>query len=154
MPEDNQSESKIEELKQQGNLNLRPDHVRDPFFLDDDFFDPLDLLQVKYEMLRRVQIEGKQVIQVAADFGFSRRAFYQIRSAFNQGGLTGLLQKKRGPQRRHKLTDTIMEFLKGRILEKGDLPSKVLAEDVWERFGVKVHKRTIERALSDRKKKL
>ena len=154
MPEDNQSESKIEELKQHGNFNPRSDHVRDSFFLDDDFFDPLDLLQVKYEMLRLVQIEGKPVTQAAADFGFSRRAFYQIRSTFNQGGLTGLLQKKRGPQRRHKLTDTVMAFLKERILEKGDLPVGVLVEDVSERFGVKVHKRTIERALSDRKKKL
>ena len=154
MPEDNQSESKIEELKQHGNFNPRSDHVSDPFFLNDDFFDPLDLLQVKYEMLRRVQIEGKPVTQAVVDFGFSRRAFYQIKAAFNQRGLTGLLQKKRGPQKRHKLTDTIMAFLKERILEKGDLPVGVLVEDVSEQFGVKVHKRTIERALSARKKKL
>ncbi len=154
MPEDNQSEAKIKKLKQQANLNPGADHVSDPLFSDDTFFDPQDLLQVKYEMLRRVQMEGKPVTQTVADFGFSRRAFYQIKSAFNQGGLTGLLQKKRGPQRRYKLTDTVMDFLKGRLLEKENLASEVLVEEVAERFGVKVHKRTIEKALSGRKKKL
>src|SRR4051812_49751372 len=36
----------------QGTLNPRADDVRDPAFVDSEFFDPRDLVQVKYEMLR------------------------------------------------------------------------------------------------------
>ncbi|NQU62947.1 MAG: helix-turn-helix domain containing protein [SAR324 cluster bacterium] len=152
MPQNIQFKEKLEVLKQQGNLNPHSDHVSDSFFVDDKFFDPFDLLQEKYEMLRRVQLEGKPVTQAVVDFGFSRRAFYQIQAIFKQEGLAGLLQKKRGPKRRHKLTGVVMDFLNGRILEKGDLPAGVLVEEVFERFGLQVHKRTIERALSHQKK--
>ena len=152
MSEDH-SQAKREKLKEQGNLNLHPDRVSDPLFSEDAFFDPCDLLQVKYEMLRCVQLEGRPVTQAATDFGFSRRAYYQIRAAFDQGGLLGLLQKKRGPQRRHKLTGEVMDFLAGRIEEKGEFKASVLVSEVAERFGLKVHRRTIERALGSGKKK-
>jgi hypothetical protein len=44
-----------------------------------DFFDPQDLLQVKYEMLRHVDVDKAPVTEAAAAFGLSRPAFYQAR---------------------------------------------------------------------------
>src|SRR5215469_8633345 len=45
-------------LTEQGTAHPRPEAVTDPLFYDSAFFDPNDLVQVKYEMLRSVQVEG------------------------------------------------------------------------------------------------
>lgn len=39
-------------------VNPRPEAVSDPLFAGSEFFDARDLVQVKYEMVRRVQIDG------------------------------------------------------------------------------------------------
>jgi hypothetical protein len=67
---------KLEALRQQGSLNPRPDKVRDPLFTTADFFDARDLVQVKYEMVRRVLVDGQPVSSTASSFGFSRPTFY------------------------------------------------------------------------------
>ena len=73
-------EDKESSLRRDHALNPRPQAVRDPAFTSGNlFFDPRDVVQVKYEMLRRVRQEGEPVSQVAADFGFSRPSFYQAR---------------------------------------------------------------------------
>jgi hypothetical protein len=95
MPE---KDSKLELLREQGTLNPRPREVTDPLFAKDSFFDPRDLVQVKYEMLRRVQSEGHLITGAATAFGFSRPSFYQAPSAFQEGGLTDLVPHKRGPK--------------------------------------------------------
>jgi hypothetical protein len=41
-------------------------------FQDSDFFDPNDLVQVKYEMLRQGQLDKRAVPPKAKEFGFSR----------------------------------------------------------------------------------
>ena len=99
-------------LQQQGNLHRRPQAVTDPLFLQHPFFDPHDLVQVKYEMLRRAQSEGHSVTQAAAAFGFSRPSFYQALAAFEHGGLGGLIAHKRGPKAAHKLTAEVVQFVR------------------------------------------
>ena len=108
MPE---KDPKREALRQQGTLNPRPGEVIDKLFAEDSFFDPRDLVQVKYEMLRRVQSEHQSVSEAAAAFGFSRPSFYQAQSAFEQDGLAGLVPHKRGPKRAHKLTEEVLTFI-------------------------------------------
>ena len=85
---------KLDSLRQQGTLNPRPQTVTDELFGSSEFFDARDLVQVKYEMLRRVQKEGRSISAVAVAFGFSRPSFYQTRSAFEKGGLAGLVPRK------------------------------------------------------------
>ncbi len=63
-------------------------------FKRSDFFDARDLVQVKYEMLRRVRVEARPITESAAAFGFSRPSFYQAQSAFDLGGLSGLLAEE------------------------------------------------------------
>jgi transposase len=146
-------DAKLRTLQQQGTLNPRPKSVRDELFLRDDFFDPRDLVQVKYEMLRRVRTEGRSVTDAAANFGFSRPSFYQAQSVFEQDGLAGLAPHKRGPRQAHKLTDEVLAFI-GEVREKEPsirLPD--LVNRIRERFGVKVHPRSIERSLQRHQKK-
>src|SRR5580693_10033164 len=104
------TEAKKTSLRQLGALNRQPHEVVDPLFRDNDFFDALDLVQVKYEMLRRVRVDGWSVAAAARAYGFSRLAVYQAQSAFIQTGLPGLLPKRPGPRRAHKLSDAIVDF--------------------------------------------
>lgn len=146
-------DSKRRTLQQQGALNPRPKTVRDELFLEDEFFDPRDLVQVKYEMLRRVRTDGKSVTDAAANFGFSRPSFYQAQFAFEQDGLTGLVPRKRGPKQAHKLTEEVLSFI-GEVRQKEPsirLPD--LVKRIQEHFGTKVHPRSIERSLLRHQKK-
>jgi transposase len=140
-------------LREQGALNRHPEKVTDPLFDEGEFFDRQDLVQVKYEMLRRVEAEGKTVTETAGSFGFSRPCFYQAQAAFAGQGLPGLVPKKRGPRGAHKATEEVVAFLAEVLEKEGRVSSHVLARRVRDRFGLKLHRRTIERALA-RKKKL
>ena len=145
---------KIRALQQQGTLNPRPKAVRDPLFLQDDFFDPRDLIQVKYEMLRRVRTEGQSVTDAAASFGFSRPSFYQAQSAFEDGGLAGLAPHKRGPRQAHKLTEEVLTFIGEVRQEEPSIRWPDLVKRIQKRFRIKVHPRSIERSLLRHQKKL
>ena len=118
-----------------------------------EFFDPRDLVQVKYEMLRTVEKEGRSVKHASEVFGFSRPAFYQAQSQFKQGGVTGLVKRRPGPKSAHKLTDDILAFIEEKVIEGQSLRARRLAPLIKERFGKDVHPRTIERAVTRRKKK-
>jgi hypothetical protein len=93
------SRLKLEALRASGTLNPRPERVADPLFHSQAFFDAHDLVQVKYEMLRRVACEHASVKTAAADFGFSRMAWYQGQARYERAGLAGLLPRQRGPKR-------------------------------------------------------
>ena len=79
MPKPPPQDPKVESLRQQATLNPRPQTVTDDLFTDSEFFDPRDLVQVKYEMLRRVEKDGHSISEAATRFGFSRPSFYQAR---------------------------------------------------------------------------
>ena len=143
---------KEKRLADSGTLNPNPEEVTDPLFKGHVFFDAQDLIQVKYEMLRRVEKEGRSVAQVAKDFGFSRRHFYELQKQFSEAGLLGFLPEKRGPKGGHKLTSEIVAFIDTQIEKNSSLNATKLAEIVENQFNTKVHPRSIERALERKKK--
>lgn len=146
-------ERKAEALREQGALNVNPERVSDELFHANDFFDARDLLQVKYEMVRRVEREGATVAEAARAFGFSRPTFYQARTALEREGLGGLLPKRPGPKKARKLTEEIVAFLVQEREKKVRLDAVALARRVRERFGISLHPRTVERALARKKKR-
>src|SRR5215831_14920616 len=101
MPRTQKDTDKQKALRHHGTLNPRPQDVRHALFQDSDFFDPEDMTQVKYEMLRQVRVDKRPISQAAHEFGFSRPSFYMANAAFEQAGLAGLLPLKRGPRRGH-----------------------------------------------------
>ena len=145
---------KTRALQQEASLHPHPEQVTDELFLTHEFFDPRDLVQVKYEMLRRVQSEGQAVSQSAAHFGFSRPSFYQAQAAFEQGGLPALMPQKRGPKKAHKLTAEVLAFVRQAQQEDPSLRSAALVSLVQDRYGITVHPRSIERAWTRSQKKL
>lgn len=153
MPKPSPPAPKQQALRQQSSLNPHPEHVRDALFQDNDFFDPADLVQVKYEMLRRVQKDGQTVSKAAAAFGFSRPSFYQAQSALQQEGLAGLVPHKRGPKHAHKLTPEVIDLIHEKRQQDSALPAPALAAAVKEKFAISVHPRSIERGLARTQKK-
>ena len=141
-------------LQQEGSLHPHPEQVTDELFLTHEFFDPRDLVQVKYEMLRRVQSEGQAVSQSAARFGFSRPSFYQAQATFQQGGLPALMPQKRGPKKAHKLTAEVLAFVRQAQQQDSSLRPAALASLVQQRYGITVHPRSLERSLTRSQKKL
>lgn len=144
---------KVTALRQQGCLNPRPERVTDPLFASSDFFDRRDLVQVKYEMLRRVRAEGQAIAASAQAFGFSRPSFYQAQAALDRDGLAGLVPKRPGPRRAHKLGAEVMDFLRQQLATEPALQAAALARRVGTQFGLQVHPRSIQRALARQEKK-
>lgn len=139
---------KLAALRAERSLNPRPEAVRDEAFRESAFLDARDLVQVKYEMVRRVQVEGEAVSRAARAFGFSRQSFYQAAAALTAGGLAALVPGRPGPRRAHKLSGEVVAFARERLEAEPSLRSAELAELIAERFGVRVHPRSVERALA------
>jgi hypothetical protein len=144
---------KMEALRADGALYRHADQVTDPAFATHEFFDPRDVVQVKYEMIRRVEVGAQPVAPTAAAFHFSRPSFYQAQRAFQRRGLAGLLPRKRGPRGGHKLTTEIVAFLRDLRDAEPSLRAPELARRVAQQFATTVHPRSIERALARQEKK-
>lgn len=145
--------TKLDALRQSGTIHPHPQLVTDPLFHGQPFFDAHDLMQVKYELLRKVEVDGAPVSTAVTAFGLSRPSYYQARSAFEQDGLAGLAPQKRGPRRAHKFTAEVLAFLEQLRGEQPELRYRDMAEQVRERFGVSLNPRSIEHRLRRGQKK-
>jgi len=145
-------DEKSKALKQQNLLYPKASTVTDELFQTLIFFDPRDLLQVKYEMVRRVLKDGWSVSRAASAFGFSRISYYRIQHAVQTLGVLGLMPQKRGPTRPTKITDAVLLFLRQRLEHQPALSAAKLKALLVSELGVQVHIRTIERALRGKKK--
>jgi len=143
---------KAQVLQDSGTLNPHADQVTDELFRQHTFFDSADLVQVKYEMLRRVKKRERSVSRAALDFGFSRRHFYVIQQQFAECGFQGLVPVKRGPRGAHKLDGAVMAFVHQALEDDPNLKAPALSHLIRSQFHLKVHPRSIERALARKKK--
>jgi transposase len=143
---------KEEALRAARALNPRPEAVTDPAFAESEFLDARDLVQVRYEMVRRVRAEGQTISAAAASFGFSRPSWYAAAAALDEAGLPGLLPARPGPRRAHKLTAEIVAFLIATLADDPGLGADDLAGRVGQSFGITVHPRSVERALERARK--
>lgn len=152
MPKLKKPDQKLLALKRTGTLNPHPAAVSDTLFRENPFFDSKDLLQVRYEMLRRHRIDGGSVVEVSSLFGVSRPTFYQAEAAFERSGLTGLVPKQRGPKEGHKLSAQVIEHVRTLKASSPGLTTVECIRAVQEKFGVTVHRRSLERAMAGKKK--
>jgi len=134
-------------------LNPHPDQVTDPEFLASDFFDARDAVQVKYEMVRKVRAGGAPVTQAAAAFGSSRPANYRAPPALESSGLEGLVPARPGPRGGHKLTGQILAWAEQQLAADPGLRPAQLPGPIEQAFGVRVHPRSVEKALARRRER-
>lgn len=142
---------KVEALRNEGTLNPVPENVRDPKFHENEFFDPHDIVQVKYEMLRRVSVENAPVSVAAEAYGVSRPTYYQTKAGFERAGLAGLAPRKRGPRGPHKLRGQALAFIRQQLVAGEPVRARELAKLVQQKFDLNIHPRTIERAVVGKK---
>jgi transposase len=135
--------SRLRALAEAGLAHPNPAAVRSPLFASGaGFFLASDKVQVKYEMLRAHLADGMPVTEAAAAHGYSRAAFYLVSAAFEELGMAGLLDERRGRRGPMKLRPEIVEFIRAEAAASG----AQIAEQVADRFGVRLHRRTVERA--------
>ena len=137
-------ETRLAALERLGLVHPHPEAVSAALFCDGGpFFLALDKVQVKYEMLRAHVLDGVSVTEAAAAHGYSRGGFYLVLAAFSEQGMTGLLDERRGRRGPLRLTDEIVHYLRAAPRESS---GAALAREVEQRFGVSLHRRTVERA--------
>jgi transposase len=142
---------KVTALLAEGTFNPAAEKVRDPKFREHDFFDPRDLVQVKYELLRRVSLEHASVTAATAEYGMSRPTYYQAKAHFATVGIAGLVPRKRGPRGPHKLQGEALAFVKQHLVAGEPLRARALAKRLHQQFHLTIHPRTIERAVAGKK---
>lgn len=143
--------TKADILLEEGTLNPSPEKVLDPKFRQSEFFDSRDLVQVKYEMLRRVSVENASVTDAAQECGVSRPTFYQAKASLEKAGVAGLVPKRPGPRGPHKIRGEVLAFLNKQLVPGRPIRARELATLIRKEFGVEVHPRTIERAVRGKK---
>jgi len=151
-PESTRRNPKGEALARDGVLNPHPEAVLDPLFKENPFFDPRDLVQVRYEMVRRHQTDAVSITDVAKSFGVSRPTFYKIQSALADQGLAGLAPQQRGPKDGHKISAEVLSFVDEVKTASPGLTVPQVVGMIAEKFGFNVHRRSLERALARKKK--
>ena len=142
---------KVQALLEQGALNPAPEKVQDPKFHDGEFFDVRDIVQVKYEMLRRVSVEKASVASATQEYGVSRPTYYQTKASFQDAGIAGLLPGKRGPRGPHKLQGEVLAFIHEHVVAGQPIRARQMAKLIQKKFDLDVHPRTIERAVAVKK---
>ncbi len=140
-------DAKVVALRAERSLNPRPERVVDEAFLASAFFDARDLLQVKYELVRRVQVDAWSVTRAVGAFGFSRPSYYAAAAALEAEGLAGLLVERPGPRRSHKLGEEVLAFVLEQLAIGAAARPRDLVGLIEARYGVRVHPRSIERAV-------
>jgi transposase len=134
-------------------LNPHPEQVTDPEFRGSDFFDARDAVQVKYEMVRKVKAGGAPVTEAAAAFGYSRPAYYAAAAALKSSGLDGLVPARPGPRGASKLTEETLAWAEEQLAADPALRPARLPDRIEEAFGVRVHPRSVEKALARRRER-
>ena len=134
-------------------LNPRPEQVTDPGFLSSEFFDARDVVQVKYEMVRKVKADDVPVTEAAAAFGYSRPSYYEAAAALERSGLEGLVPARPGPRGASKLTGQVLAWAEQQLAADPGLRPAQLVPLIEESFGVRVHPRSVEKALARRRER-
>ena len=145
------TDPKAAALLKEGSLNPSPEKVSDPKFQASEFFDPRDLVQVRYEMLRRVSVDDVSVTEAAAEYGVTRPTYYQAKASFDEAGIAGLVPRRRGPRGPHKLQGEVLALVQKQHVPGEPIRARELAEAIRQEFSVDIHPRTIERALALKK---
>ena len=115
------------------------------------FYDPMDAVQVKYEMIREAQDSGRTIGDIAEDFGFSRTAYYAIKEGFDANGMLAFIPEKKGPRRQHKLTEVLQEFIDEYTAGHPKAKAAEIAGAIMSEKGAEISKRTVERYLAKKK---
>lgn len=139
--------NKKDVLSKIGALNKNPAKVTNSLFIEQDFFDPLDNVQIKYEMLRANQVDNQKVSHVCKQFNYSREAFYVILRRFKKQGIVGFLENSRQKKNTIMLNQGIVKMIIHTKFNNPDISGSNLAQKINAKFNTDYKKRAIEKAV-------
>ena len=145
--------SKQDILIENGTFNKNHARVTEPRFISDDFYDPQDLAQVKYEMLRTARETGRNIEEITGSFGFSRAGFYKIKKSFEEEGASAFASNKTGPRGAWKLTEETRLFIDAYLSEHPNARTEDIVDVLGEERGLEISKRTVERYRSGKQER-
>lgn len=141
-------DSKVEALKANGTYNEDSQNVQAEHFKHGIFFDPHDIVQVKYEMIRCVEKDGTSIRDAASLYGFSRQTFYACRDAINEEGISGLIPKKSGPKTGYKLDEDRKRLIDRYLSDHPRAKAQEIHNALEKELDVQVTVKTISRYLA------
>ena len=141
------ADSKKKFLEQEGLLNPKPERVSHPLFETLGFFDPFDLPQVRYEMIRTARVENISVAKACNLFGFSREYFYKLERTFMARGYVSLLGSTMGRRPLIALNQEVVNFIVHRKIEEPKLSGENLRQEIRRLYNVHCSRRTVERIV-------
>lgn len=139
--------AKTKFLRKEGLINPKPERVTHSLFETYDFFDRLDLPQVRYEMLRMARVDQIPVTDACRLFGFSREYFYRLERQFMSRGYVSLLGSLRGRRPLIALNQEIVNFIIHRKMTKPSLTGEELRNEIKTTYQVECSRRTVERII-------
>jgi len=134
-------------LKKNGTFNQSYENVTANIFKINPFFDRMDTIQVKYEMIRATANAEGNITEVSGAYGYSRKSYYQINKAFEAGGIYALVPKKTGPKKPHKMNQDAERFIDAFLEGHAKAKAKEISAALEAETGIKVHPRTVYRYL-------
>ena len=134
-------------LKNEGLLNTKPQRVSHPLFETLDFFDPSDLPQIRYEMVRAARVEKMSVAAACKLFGFSREYFYKLERAFMARGYVAMLGSTMGRRPIIALNQEIINFVTHRKIQEPRISGESLHKEIEKIYKVTCSIRTVERIV-------
>lgn len=134
-------------LQKEGLINPKPERVQYHFFNANKFFDPLDLPQVRYEMLRLARGDKTSVANACRLFGFSREYFYQLERKFMENGFVALIGDQKGRRPLIALNNEIVNFIVHRKIDNHSLSGEDLREEILKIYKLDCSRRTVERVI-------
>jgi transposase len=134
-------------LRKEALINPKPERVTHSLFQTHEFFDPLDLPQVRYEMLRAARVEQATVSDACRLFGFSREYFYRLERDFMARGYVGLLGSSRGRRPLIALNQDLVNFIIHRKMTEPNLTGEDLRKELKTTYQIECSRRTVERII-------
>jgi len=142
--------SKQEILLKNRTFNRNYGKVTEKRFTSDEFYDPQDLVQVKYEMLRTANESKRSINEISGKFGFSRAAFYKIKASYEKEGISAFILNNSGSKKARKLTVEYQDFIDSYLMQNPNVSSGEIATILKQERGLNISKRTVERYRSRR----
>ncbi|MEA1947928.1 MAG: helix-turn-helix domain-containing protein [Thermodesulfobacteriota bacterium] len=141
------TDTKIQFLEKEGLINPKPERVSNSLFESNDFFDAMDLPQVRYEMIRAARVEKMPVVKACGLFGFSREYFYKLERSFIARGYAAFLGSPRGRRPLIAINQEIVNFIVHRRIDNPKLSGEDLRQEILQLYKVECSRRTVERII-------
>ena len=134
-------------------LNPHPEQVSDPEFLASEFFDARDVVQVKYEMVRKVKAAAPRSPRPPRRSGTPGRRTTRRPPRWSAPGWRGWSRPGPGRAAPTSSPRRSCAWAEEQLAADPGAAPGAAGRPIEESFGVRVHPRSVERALARRRER-